>query len=368
MAARSAQTATFASVQKNAKDLLALARDPSPTARTELVSGLYDLSHQSADLPAGERAMAVDVVLEIIKRAPTGVRQQVSERLARDPQAPKVLVLALARDEDVSVAYPVLIESPVLEESDLVDLVRQSPPEHRCGALQRESLSESVAAVAVETGDLQVMRWLVENPGANISRRDMEVIVKAASVEPELQKPLVHRSDLPDDLASKIESFLPDELRRQIANRNRFEAAASELELAPQSEPASPEAVDRALALGLQLREAGTLTIELLQQTIRVGKIVEFEAFFARYVRISLAAARQILESPTGESMAVALKAPGVNKGIFSKLFMANRQARDANTDVSAALARASESFDRLKNADAAKGLAALRKAHPEEP
>ena len=361
MAARSAQTATFASVQKNAKDLLALARDPSPTARTELVSGLYDLSHQSADLPAGERAMAVDVVLEIIKRAPTGVRQQVSERLARDPQAPKVLVLALARDEDVSVAYPVLIESPVLEESDLVDLVRQSPPEHRCGALQRESLSESVAAVAVETGDLQVMRWLVENPGANISRRDMEVIVKAASVEPELQKPLVHRSDLPDDLASKIESFLPDELRQQIANRHRFDAAALELE-------GSNSAPEAALALGLRLREAGTLTVELLLQTIRAGKVLEFEAFFARYVRISLAAARQVLESPTGESMAVALKAPGVNKGIFSKLFMANRQARDANTDLSAALARATEAFDRLKNADAAKGLAALRKAHPEEP
>ena len=361
MAARSAQTATIASLQKNAKDLLALARDPSPTARTELVSGLYDLSHQSADLPSGERAMAVDVVLEIIKRAPTGVRQQVSERLARDAQAPRVLVLALARDEDVSVAYPVLIESPVLEESDLVDLLRQSPAEHRCGALQRESLSESVAAVAVETGDPQVMRWLVENPGANISRQDMEVIVKAASVEPELQKPLVNRSDLPEDLASKIQSFLPDELRERIASRHRFDAAALELDR-PSSGP------EAALALGLRLRDAGTLNIELLLQTVRAGKLVEFEAFFARYARISLAAARQILESPTGESMAVALKAPGVNKGTFSKLFMANRQARDANTDVSAALARATEAFDRLKNADAAKGLAALRKAHPEEP
>jgi uncharacterized protein (DUF2336 family) len=369
MAALSAQTATLATVQKHAKDLLVLARDPSPTARTALVSGLYDLSHESAELPAGERALAVDVVLEIIKRAPTGVRQQISERLARDSHAPKVLVLALAGDADVSVAYPVLIESPVLDESDLVEILRKSPPEHRCGTLQRESLSESVAAVAVETGDPQVMRWLVENPGANISRSDMELIVQAARVEPELQKPLVNRSDLPADLATRMQSFLPDDLCQQISERRGIAVAPTDRPApAPDNAVASADADRRALALALEARQVGTLDAELLLQTIRAGKLVEFEAFFARYARISLVAARKILAAQSGEGMAVTLKAPGVNKGIFSKIFMLNRQARDSNTEVSAALARASEVFDRLQNADAASRLAALRAAHPEDP
>jgi uncharacterized protein (DUF2336 family) len=369
MAALSAQTATLDTVQKHAKDLLVLARDPSPTARTALVSGLYDLSHESAELPAVERALAVDVVLEIIKRAPTGVRQQVSERLARDPQAPKVLVLALARDADVSVAYPVLIESSVLDESDLVEILRKSPPEHRCGTLQRESLSEAVASVAVQTGDPQVMRWLVENPGANISHSDMELIVQAARVEPELQKPLVNRSDLPADLATKMEAFLPDDLRQQIVDRHRVDTGALDQARAnaETAAAAAAEAERRAMALALEHRQAGTLDVELLMQTIRAGKLVEFEAFFARYARISLSAARRILAAQSGEGMAVTLKAPGVNKGIFSKIFMLNRQARDANTEVSAALARASEVFDRLQNADAASRLAALRAAHPED-
>ncbi len=354
-----------------------MARDPSPTARTELVSGLYDLSCESADLPVGERALAVDVVLEIIKRAPTGVRQQVSERLARDPQAPKVLVIALARDSDVSVAYPVLIESPVLDESDLVEILRESPAEHRLGTLQRESLSESVAAVAVETGDPTVMRWLVENPGANISRNDMELIVQASRVEPELQKPLVNRADLPADLATKMQTFLPAELRQQMADRHRSDAPAADpirvepekpVEVDPaKAAAAAAEAERRAMATALDLRKAGTLDVELLLQTIRAGKRIEFEAYFARYVRISLSAARKILAAQSGEGLAVALKAPGVNKGVFSKIFMLNRQAHDANTEVSSALARASEVFERMQNADAAVRLAMLRSAHPEE-
>jgi uncharacterized protein (DUF2336 family) len=368
MAARSAQTATLASVQKQAKDLLALAHDSSPMARTSLVSGLYDLSLESANLPAGERSMAVDVVLEIIKHAPIGVRQQVSERLARDTQAPKVLVLALARDEDVSVAYPVLIESPVLEEADLVEIMRKSRAEHRCGTLQRESLSESVSSVAVETGDPQVMRWLVENPGANISRRDMETIVRAASVEPELQKPLVSRADLPQDLATKMQSFLPDDLRRENVRQHPSAAmAADQTRATSQSVTATAEDERRVFALARELRKAGTLTIEHLLDTIRGGKLAEFEVVFATYGRISLAVARQILESPSGEAMAVVLKAPGVSKGTFSKLFLLNRQARDPNTEMTTALVRASEAFSRLKNSDAAERLAALRAAHPED-
>lgn len=353
-----------ASVRSRAKELLTLARDPSPAARTALVSGVYELSHESVDLPAAERALAVDVVLAILKRAETSVRRQVSERLARDPLAPKILITALAKDEDVSVAYPVLIESSVLDESDLVEILRKSPAEHRLGTLQRESLSEAVASVAVETGDPQVMKWLVENPGASISRSDMEVIVQAARVEPELQKPLVNRSDLPADLAKEVQSFVPDELR-QIIDRKKFDTAAPTDQ---EAALAAAEADRRALALALEHRRAGTLTLELLFQTIRAGRMVEFEAFFACYGRISLAAARQILASPTGEAMAVVLKAPGVSKGAFSKIFLLNCQARDSNTEPTAALARAAEAFDRLQMVDAAKHLAALRAAHPEDP
>jgi uncharacterized protein (DUF2336 family) len=376
MPAPSLAKPTVTSMRDQAKALLELARDPSPEARTALVSGVYDLCHESADLPAADRALGVEVVLAILKRAEASVRRQVAERLARDPNAPKILVIALASDEDVSVAYPVLIDSLVLDESDLVEILRKSPPEHRLGTLQRESLSEAVASVAVETGDPQVMRWLVANPGASISRSDMEVIVQAARVEPELQKPLASRTDLPADLATEVRSFVSDELREVIDRNNALTAAPTPgVTAAPNPRRtdqdaalAAAEADRRALALALDHRKAGTLTVEMLFQTIRAGKMVEFEAFLARYGQISLSAARQILASPSGEALAVVLKSPGVNKGAFAKIFLLNCQARDASTEVHVALARAGDAFDRLQTADAAKHLAALRTAHPEDP
>ena len=356
---------TLASLQKQAKDLLALARDPSERARTALVSGLYDLSHASAALPAEERALAADLVLEIIKGAAHGVRQQLSERVARDPQAPKSLILSLARDE-IAVAFPVLIESPVLQDADLLEVLRNSPPEYRLGTLQREALSETVASAAVDSRDPQVMRWLVQNPGAKITPAAMAKLVDASRAETELQEPLINRTDLSPELATKMHAFLPDELRQQLVALHKLAPPLPEPERV--AEAVSPASDARALAVAQELRGSGALNVDLLVKAIRAGKVAEFEAMFARFGRISLAASRQILSSPTGEALAVALKAHGIAKGTFATIFILTRKARDPGADLSTALARATDTFDRLTAADAKRRFAALQAAHPEEP
>ncbi len=360
---------TLASLQKRAKDLLTLARNPSTEARATLASGLYDLSRASADLPSEERTLAADIVLEIFKSAAPSVRRQLSERVALDPQAPKSLILALAHDE-IAIAFPVLIESPVLDEADLLDVLRTSPPEHRLGLLQRETLSEAVAAAVVDARDPQTMRWLIENLGAKIPLPAMETLVEASRAETGLQQPLVNRSDLPPALAAKMYAFVPDDLRHQLVAQHKLKPSAQALgAVAPApGKTSSPAADARALAVAQELRRTGALTIDLLVKTIRAGKIIEFEAMLARFSHISLAASRQILSSPTGEALAVVLKAQGVAKGTFATIFILTRKAREPGTDLSTALARASDAFDRLTSDEAKKRFAALRDAQPEDP
>ncbi|HXS42359.1 MAG TPA: DUF2336 domain-containing protein [Stellaceae bacterium] len=336
------EAATLASLQQRAKALRALAHDTSDAARTQLVSGLYELSRQSRDMPAGERALAAQLVIEIIGRVASGVRRQFAEQLARDPHAAKPLVLALARDE-ISIAFPLLLESSVLDEDDLVEIMRASPLEYRLGVLQRETLGERVAEAAVESGDLNVMRWLVENPKAAISRRALESLVEAARGQPELQRPLIERSDLPADLVARMYAFVPDGLRQRILERQRT------------------------LSQALELRAAGALTIDVLFKTLRAGKINEFTSLFARFTRVSLAAADQVLSSPTGEALAVALRAQAVEKSTFQAIFILTRKARDPGSEISTALGRATDLFDRMSQQEAQLRLAALQLAYPEE-
>ncbi len=350
-------------LHERAKELLALARDPSDTARTALVSGLYDLSHEIADPSPEGGAAAVDLVLEIIKRSSVNVRQLLGERLARDPAAPKNLVLTLARDQ-IAVAYAVLLESPVIEEGELLAILREKPPEFQLTTLQREDVSETIAAAAVETGDPRRMRWLVENPNAAIARDTMERLVEAARAEPALQKPLVGRADLPKDLAVTMSSFVPDELQKKLVERHRIDPKALPQAPAPAT-PVEPAPLD--LKKWLRAVPQEDLNFELLLNTIRAGKAAEFEALLARFSRISMEAASQIMRSATGEGLAVALKATGVDRSAFATVYILCRKAREAGSASSSALTRAIEIFDRMKAEEAKKRLGALRRAHPED-
>lgn len=352
MAAPSPARPTLAALRQRAKDLLALARDPSAAARTALISSLYELSGAGADLPAGERAMAVEIVLEIVKRADTRVRQQLAEQVARDAAAPKVLALALAHDQ-ISVAFPVLLESPVFDDADLIAIMREHHPEYQLAALQREKVSAAVSAAVVESRDTRSMRWLTENPGSEIPRRAMEVLIEAAYAEPELQKPLIDRSDLPADLAAKLYAFVTPELRQRMVERHRVDMiAASTVAQNRAVEPRGGEPAPR------PAEPSGPPTIDLLVRTARGGRIGEFEELFARFGGVPLAIARQMLAAPLAEGLAAALKAHGVDKGTFATIFILSRKARDFGPMSSAMLARATDAFDRLKTDDAKKRLA----------
>jgi uncharacterized protein (DUF2336 family) len=56
------------------------------------------------------------------------VRKILSQVLAREPEAPRPVILTLARDAEPEVAEPVLENSPVLTEDDLVELVEGGAP------------------------------------------------------------------------------------------------------------------------------------------------------------------------------------------------------------------------------------------------
>jgi uncharacterized protein (DUF2336 family) len=360
MSVRSAASPASPSLQRRAADLMALARDPSVSARKALVAELYRLCGSSAELTNDERDLAVNLVLEIIKGAETGVRQRLAEQVAGDPQAPRSLVLALAWDE-IAVAFAILIESEVLTEADLIKIIEERPLEYRLGAAQREVITEPVSTAFVASGDPQVMRWLVENPGARISREAMEVIVNTSCGETSLQRTLVARADLPPDLAGRMLPWVSDDLRQRIIAAGLVAAMVPDL-----GPDATGAAEARALAVALALRAAGKLTADLLGRTLRAGKAMEFDALLARFCRVSITAARQMQASPTGEALAVALKAQGVDKGGFATLFMLCRKARDPGAAAPSVLARAVTVFDGLTADDAAKRLATLQATCPE--
>src|SRR5690606_35490638 len=147
-----------------------LARSRSDASRAELFAVMGDLFHgQNTTLNAQERALMLDILEKLLGEVAREVRHRLAVKLADAPGVPRELAVLLANDE-IDVATPILISCPALEDIDLIEIIRNRSRQHILSVAMRRDLSTQVSDALVETGDKDVIRSLLENQDANISR------------------------------------------------------------------------------------------------------------------------------------------------------------------------------------------------------
>ncbi|MFX7663266.1 DUF2336 domain-containing protein, partial [Acinetobacter baumannii] len=83
--------------------------------------------------------------------------------------APRHLVGRLAREDEIAIAGPLLRQSPVIDESALVEIAREKGQQHLLAMAERPTLSTGVTDVLVRRGDRDVVRVTATNAGAAFS-------------------------------------------------------------------------------------------------------------------------------------------------------------------------------------------------------
>jgi len=124
-------------------------------------------------------------------------RIKLAHRFAADPAAPAVLVRAIAANDDIAVAAPVLSQSPVLTEPDLVATASTQSQDHLLAIAQRETISEVITDILIDRGEQQVVHAVARNAGAQISDRGFSELVLRAGADGELALHVGTRRDIP---------------------------------------------------------------------------------------------------------------------------------------------------------------------------
>jgi uncharacterized protein (DUF2336 family) len=124
-------------------------------------------------------------------------RVKLARRFAADPAAPAALVRAIAANDDAAVAAPVLSQSPVLTEPDLIASAATRGQGHLLAIAQRETISEAVSDILIERGEPQVVHAVAKNEGAQISDDGFSELVLRAGADVELALHVGTRRDIP---------------------------------------------------------------------------------------------------------------------------------------------------------------------------
>ena len=194
-------------------DLL-LARDSDAGVRTGLARKIAKLA---PDLPQERldqiERMTLDILETLARDQTTAVRQILAEELHNVATAPTSVVTLLARDVEVSVCGPVLRNSPILNDDDLLSIILEGTPDGALAAIaDRAHVGPQVADAIAISDDAAAIAVLLANPSAQIREETLDRIIDRAPQHEPWHAPLVRRPQLSARAAVRLASFVADTL------------------------------------------------------------------------------------------------------------------------------------------------------------
>ena len=311
--------------------LAQLAVNPGATASREeiylAVASLYRV--QRAGLNDRERELMREILRRLTRDVEMAIRIALAERLSDDVTAPHDLILLLV-DDRIEVARPLILNSPLLTEDDVLRLIAQSDIGHQEAVAARPHIGVTVTDALVNAGHESVLMALVRNATAQISSSTYETLVQKSRALTGLQEPLVHRTDLPPQLATKMCEWVSDALKTYIRTNysvspKKVEAALGHVRLVL-NEPARETPGDSADRLIEKMVQGGQLRPSILMRVLSQGQMDLFDLGFARLVGLDAARFRKVFYQQCVRAEALACHGAGIDRAVFATVFNLSRQ------------------------------------------
>src|SRR4051812_10004779 len=159
-------------------DLEAALATGNVARRVETLRRVTDLFlEHSLDYSAAQIAVFDDVLECMIEHLEGSAKILLAERLGPVAGAPPRVVRALAFDDLIEVAAPVLSQSDQLDDAALIENARTKSQGHLLAISTRPTLSGAVTEILAERGNEQVIESAVNNSGATFSEQGYTTLV-----------------------------------------------------------------------------------------------------------------------------------------------------------------------------------------------
>src|ERR1700676_4728125 len=171
------------------------------TVATSLIPGLEEIVNHGDPKRRAEAARRITELFDgslirLIPHTEMAARSDLAERLSLLANAPRALVGQLAREDELSIAGPLLRRSPVIDEDALIEIARVRGQGHLLAMSERPALSPNLTDVIVRRGDHEVVRRAAGNSGALFSPSGYSTLIKRASQDGVLTLTVGQRDDL----------------------------------------------------------------------------------------------------------------------------------------------------------------------------
>ncbi len=305
-----------------------------------------------------DRAIAGDLLLEILLESDVAARELCARRLQEMSQAPKRLLRFLALDAP-HVTQIILADNRAFDDADLCHIIEHGSTPHRVAVANRRDIGPAVASAIAASGDTVAMKALLENTQSKLSDRSVELMVGASRNAPALPPLLINREEVRPAHALAMFWWSSAPERKQILIRfsaertlliemcaDIFRYAASDIDPVVRK---ALQVIERRQRDRTAIDRSPHAGLEAAVQTAAItGMTAETLVDIAALSGIKATTGERIFQDIGGEGVAVLCKATGLKRPFLRDLWIALRRPID---DVD--FARVSEVYETIAVAKA---------------
>jgi uncharacterized protein (DUF2336 family) len=322
-----------------------------------MLSGITNLFLSAANRFNEDHVELFDTVFaRLIEDIETRARAELSNRLAPVGNAPPGLVRRLANDDDISVAAPMLEQSPRLDEADLQQIASTKGQPHLLAISGRQGIGEAVTDVLVQRGDREVVRTVADNQRAKFSERGFTTLVERAAGDGVLAEKVGQRPDIPPRLFRTLLIQATEVVQQRLLAKARPETAAEiRRVLAKVSEEIGSKApqarsYSQARAVVFALKEQGKLNEAALAAFAQANKFEETVVALAELTSVPIETVERLMGGDRPDPVLILCKSAGFGWQTVRSIVMARPGSKTTSAQV---LDSALANFERLSPATA---------------
>ncbi|MEA2791823.1 MAG: hypothetical protein QOG73_4229 [Acetobacteraceae bacterium] len=305
----------------SSKDVARLLSEPSPDLRAELAGKLAaDLSGNG--LTATELKLAQDIVRILARDVEEKVRAALSRGLRHSPHLPSDVAQRLADDVEY-VALPMLADSLVLTDEDLIKIVRGGSSLKQEAIASRPNLTETVSDALLTHAEEPAVVVLMGNNSAKIAEDSLDRAVTRFGDSKRVTEAMVLRESLPIIVAERLVTMVSKALQAHLVqSHNLAPAIAADIMFSSREQAilrlslgASDEDLRQMVA---QMHRNDRLTPSLILRALCTGDVGFFEAAMAARSDISIDNAQLLIHEPSRRGLAALYRRAAMPESLYA--------------------------------------------------
>ena len=296
-------------------DIRTAVRHPEVAVRAAATQRLC--LHIRRGLQADERDFALKILHHIMTDTASMVRRALAVTLRNSPELPRSIARKLIADID-NIAVPVLAESPVLTDDDLLMVLGSKAAAKVRAIAKRPNVTGQIVDEVVRLGDNIAIANIAANDGADLSEATASKILNLYHSNDLIKNAFINRHDLPPVIIEKLLTLVSEETAWQINKRHSLPVDIA-IDLATRArERASMELFDQVwisrdlMGLVRRIHEQGRLTTSLIVRAAGCGLMAFVEHALAVRANVPFGKARLMLH----DSGPFGIKAIGNRAGL----------------------------------------------------